>query len=65
VKGTVQKFLLGKYRYYIQLQISNNQARLRAQGVGEVTLRIAERLTGFLAIIKVRVILTKRFRICA
>jgi hypothetical protein len=47
VKGTVQKLLLGKSRYSIQLQISNDQARLRAPGVGEVTLRIAERLQDF------------------
>ena len=47
VKGTVQKLLLGKSRYSIQLQISKDQARLRAPGVGEVTLRIAERLQDF------------------
>ena len=37
VKGTVQKLLLGKSRYSIQLQTSKNQARLRALGVREVT----------------------------
>jgi hypothetical protein len=50
VKGTVQKLLLGKFRYSIQLQISNDQARLRASSVGNVTLRIAERLTAFLGV---------------
>jgi hypothetical protein len=56
VKGTVQKLLLGKSRYSIQLQISKDQARLRAPGVGEVTgvgdmtLRIAERLTSSLGV---------------
>jgi hypothetical protein len=50
VKGTVQKLLLGKSRYSIQLQISKDQARLRAPGVGEMTLRIAERLTASLGV---------------
>jgi hypothetical protein len=44
VKDTVQKLPLGKSRYSIQLQISNDQARIRAPSVGEVTLRITERL---------------------
>jgi hypothetical protein len=50
VKGTVQKLLLGKSRYSIQLQISKDQDRLIALGVGEVTLRIAERLTASLGV---------------
>ena len=50
MKGTVQKLLLGKSRYSIQLQISNDQARLRAPGVGEVVLRIAESLTASLGV---------------
>ena len=50
MKGTVQKLLLGKSRYSIQLQISKDQARLRAPSVGEVTLRIAERLTASLGV---------------
>ena len=50
MKGTVQKLLLGKSRYSIQLQNSKDQATLRAPGVGEVTLRIAERLTDSLEV---------------
>jgi hypothetical protein len=50
VKGTVQKLLLGKSRYSIHLQISKDQARLRSTGMGEVTLRIAERLTASLGV---------------
>jgi hypothetical protein len=50
VKDTVQKLLLGNSRYSIQLQISKDQARLRAPSVGEVTLRIAERLTASLGV---------------
>ena len=50
MKGTVQKLLLGKSRYSIQLQISKDQARLRAPGVGEVTLKMTERLTASLGV---------------
>ena len=44
VKSNSTKASLEKSRYSIQLQISNDQARLRAPSVGEVTLRITERL---------------------
>jgi hypothetical protein len=50
VKDTVQKLLLGKSRYSFQLQSSKDQARFRAPSVGEITLRIAERLTASLGV---------------